>query len=126
MRAATLAVSSLLVMVTPSRAEQLCVTYAKAKIVADDGRYLGSVTSVYDPESILNKYGNYGNEYSSTSIWNEYGRYGGKYSGLSPFNPYATKPPSIVQNKKTIGRLTVNRTMQGSVSPYFLQKCKYQ
>ena len=125
MRAPILAVFLSLAAIAPAQAEQLCSTYTGAKIVADDGRYLGKVSGTFDPESILNKYGNYGSKYSSTSIWNEYGHYGGEYSGLSPFNPYARKPPSLMQDKKVIGRLTVNKTMTGAVSPYFLQKCKY-
>lgn len=126
MRAAVLAVFFLFMAVVPSHAEIKCETYANAKIVADDGRYLGKIASESDSESILNKYGNYGNKYGPASIWNDYGHYGGKYSGFSPFNPYSRKPPQIVtQTGKKIGLLTVNRTVTGAVSPYFLQGCRY-
>jgi hypothetical protein len=125
MRALILAFFSLFTMLTPLHAELRCDTYANAKIVADDGRYLGKIGNVSDSESILNKYGNYGSKYGSSSIWNDYGHYGGQYSGLSPFNLYSRKPPQIKKNDKVIGRLTVNRSITGGVSPYFLQKCRY-
>lgn len=128
MRAAILATLSFSLLAALDHAhaqELLCDTYAGAKIVADDKRFLGNISSVYDPESILNKYGNYGSKYSPSSIWNEYGHYGGTYSGISPFNPYSTKPPQIVLNGKTIAHLSVSKTMHGAVSPYFLKKCKY-
>ena len=36
--------------------------------------YLGKLNAnEYDPESIWNEYGKYGNKYNSNSIWNEYG-----------------------------------------------------
>ena len=31
--------------------------------------------------------------------------------------------PQIVKDKKTLGRLTVNKSIKGGVSPYYLQKC---
>lgn len=125
MRAVALAAFTLLANVHLAQAQEVCQTLAGAKVLADDNQkqYLGLIASKYDADSIFNKYGTYGNKYSSNSIWNEYGRYGGKYSGFSPFNPYSTRPPQIVKDKKTIGRLTVNKSTKGGVSPYFLQKC---
>ncbi len=55
-----------------------------------DGRYLGSVnTNRYDPYSVANPYGQYGNPYMPNSINNPYGVYGSPYSSYSVRNPYA-------------------------------------
>jgi hypothetical protein len=123
MRVWSFAIFSLLAAANPSRAQELCQTYAGAKVIADDKQYLGLIASKYESESVFNKYGTYGTKYSANSIWNEYGHYGGTYSGFSPFNPYSTKPPQIVKNDKTLGRLTVNKSVKGGVSPYYLEKC---
>lgn len=65
-------------------------------IVAEDGTYLGKITSNrFDNDSILNEYGDHGGKYSDHSIFNEYGDYGGKYSSHSPFNAYTATPPRI-------------------------------
>lgn len=58
------------------------------------GKYLGNLsTNRYDPDSVSNPYGRYGNKFSPDSINNEYGQYGSKYSNDSP---HATNAPKIV------------------------------
>ena len=52
------------------------------------GQFMGNVnTNKYDPNSIANPYGAYGNKYSPTSINNPYGA-GNPYNPDSPTNPY--------------------------------------
>lgn len=59
------------------------------RLYSADGHYLGNVnTNKYDPNSISNPYGRYGNPYSPDSINNPYGRYGNPYSAQSVRNPY--------------------------------------
>jgi hypothetical protein len=59
--------------------------------------YLGCVNcDDYNPNSIWNEYGKYGNNYNAISIWNDYGTYGNDYSQYSPWNEYASYPPVIV------------------------------
>ena len=123
MRASALAIIVLLAGISFAQAQEACTTLAGAKVIADDKRYLGLIASKYNSESVFNEYGSYGSKYSANSIWNEYGHYGGTYSSFSPFNPYTTKPPEVVKNNKTVGRLTVNKSIKGGVSPYLLQKC---
>ena len=66
------------------------------KIVAQDGTYLGELSdNPYDPDSVANPYGRYGNPYSPTSIKNPYSKYGSPYSSQSPNNPYATQAPLL-------------------------------
>lgn len=65
------------------------------KIYAEDGTYLGKLsTNRYDPESISNPYGRYGNPYGNTLV-NPYSRYGSPYSPLSWSNPYTRSAPRI-------------------------------
>lgn len=72
--------------------------------------YLGKLNAnEYDPESIWNEYGKYGNKYNSNSIWNEYGKYGSDYSQYSPFNEYASHPPVLKdKNGRFYGYFTAN------------------
>ncbi|MBU4509481.1 PKD domain-containing protein [bacterium] len=95
-------------------------TIAKLYLVAEDGTYLGKLTTnEFDSDSIFNEYGTYGSKYSSKSIWNEYGTYGSKYSSQSAFNDYTFTPPYIVTSDGTIyGRLTTNKFISGAISPY--------
>ena len=95
-------------------------TIAKLYLVAEDGTYLGKLTTnKFDSDSIFNEYGTYGSKYSSKSIWNEYGTYGSKYSSQSAFNDYTFTPPYIVTSDGTIyGRLTTNKFISGAISPY--------
>jgi len=95
-------------------------TIAKLYLFAEDGTYLGKLTTnEFDSDSIFNEYGTYGSKYSSKSIWNEYGTYGSKYSSQSAFNDYTFTPPYIVTSDGTIyGRLTTNKFISGAISPY--------
>ena len=92
-------------------------------ILANDGQFLGKLClNIYDPESILNRYGLYGNQYSTTSIYNKYSMYGSQYSSLSPFNPYTSTPPTIYLRGVKNGVLSVNRYLYMSVDPMNIQE----
>lgn len=103
----------------------ICQYVSGASILADDGKYLGKISSEYASESIFNEYGTYGSEYSSDSIWNTYGSYGGKYATGSPFNPYSSVPPILVKNGQLIAYLSVNKALNGAINPYFLKTCTF-
>ena len=91
-------------------------------IVANDGQYLGKLTSnIYDVDSILNIYGLYGSPYSSTSIKNKYGIYGSPYSSLSPYNSYTSTPPVIYLRGSRYGYLSVNQFLFGCVNPFQIE-----
>ena len=84
------------------------------KLYADDGTYLGKVSSnQYDPESISNPYGKYGSKYSSTSINNPYSKYGSEYSSQSSNNEYTTSAPKMYgsdyNGTEYLGKLSKNR-----------------
>jgi len=92
-----------------------------AVIVANDGQFLGKITTnSLDAKSIINPLGSYGSELSSTSIFNELGRYGSELSSLSPSNPLASKPPMIYKDGEFIAYLTVNTIKTPRVDPYAL------
>ena len=76
-------------------------------ILASDGQFLGRLClNIYDPESVSNIYGLYGNPYSS----------------LSHFNPYTTTPPSIYLRGMKVGVLSINNFLMGSVDPRQVQE----
>jgi hypothetical protein len=106
-------------------AQDVCQHVSGAKVIADDGKFLGIIASQYSTDSIFNEYGSHGSEYSSDSIWNEYGSYGGKYSSNSPFNDYTSSAPLIIKDNRVIGRLTTNKHLQNAINPYILKSCDF-
>lgn len=97
-----------------------------AKIFAQDkeGTYLGKICNEYDSESIFNEYAQYGSEFGASSIWNNLSEFGSETSTISPFNPTSTTPPRIQKDGITIGYLSVCRTVNGVISPYFIKSLK--
>lgn len=115
--------------VTPCAANDVCDVVKGAILLAQDdsNTYLGKITNGYDAESIFNEYGSFGSEYSSTSVWNKYGNFGSEYSSYSPHNSYTSTPPMIVKNRKVVGYLTANKSIQPSITPNLLKAlCKDQ
>ena len=92
-----------------------------AVIRAQDGTYLGLISSdPYEPDSIVNAYGTYGNPFSPSSIRNQYGTYGGQYGAQSPYNPYSVNPPVVIKNGRIVAYLTVNQSLRPAISPHDL------
>lgn len=90
--------------------------------------YIGNYnTNQYDPKSVNNSYGQYGNKYSSQSVNNPYGQYGSRYSNTSSTNPYATNAPKLYdQNGNYRGKLSSNKYDPESISnPYGRYGSKY-
>ncbi|UCD95331.1 MAG: hypothetical protein JSU69_04580 [Candidatus Zixiibacteriota bacterium] len=89
-----------------------------AKIVAADGTFLGIIsTRPFDPDSIANEFGEYGNEFKPKSIFNEFGQYGNRLSSLSPFNPMAAAPPKISRDDRFVAYLTKNSFLSPRIDP---------
>ncbi|GAA0613229.1 hypothetical protein [Paenochrobactrum glaciei] len=108
---------------TTGHAQSLCQQISGANIVAQDGTFLGNVSSQFDSKSVLNEFGTHGSEFSGQSIWNEFGSYGGKFSDKSPFNEFSSTPPMIIKNGRVIGYLSVQRA-SNTLNPYILKTCK--
>ncbi|MCS7173981.1 MAG: hypothetical protein N0A24_11550 [Armatimonadetes bacterium] len=64
----------------------------------------------FDPDSVCNRFGEYGSRFSSRSIWNRFGDYGSRFSPYSPWNRLALYPPVIVDRQGNFyGYFTSNR-----------------
>lgn len=84
---------------------------------ANHRTFLGCLCSEFDSDSVLNKYGTFGNPYSSETIWNKYGDYGSRYSDTSVCNRYATNPPVVVTSAGDfMGFLTLDRYKSGAIT----------
>jgi hypothetical protein len=93
----------------------------KSTLIADDGTYLGKVSSSqFDSESICNSFGRYGSEFSSTSVRNEFSRYGSEFSSQSAYNEFTSTPPRIIYQGSVVGYLTKNEFKAGAVDPDIL------
>ena len=89
-----------------------------AIVVADDGQFLGKITtSSIDRASLINSIGPYGSDISSTSIFNDIGKYGSDISRLSPFNDITSTPPRIFKWERFIGYLTTNTIKTPRIDP---------
>lgn len=94
--------------------EDIRATRGESYLMANDGTYLGKLTSNdFDTDSLLNDFGPYGNEFSPKSIFNEFGTYGSEFSSQSPFNEFSTTPPKIFVNGDLYGFLTINDFVAG-------------
>lgn len=66
--------------------------------------------SKYDPKSIWNTSGTYGNKYNRTCIWNTNCPYGNKYSQYSPWNSAGSCPPILMDKSgNSYGFFTINK-----------------
>lgn len=90
----------------------------KSYIEAQDGQFLGKITSnIHSTDSILNIYGPFGSQYSTTSIFNQYSQYGSQYGSYSINNPHCTQPPKLFINGKLIGYISANQYIHKRISP---------
>ena len=94
-----------------------CYELEGAKIIAEDGTFLGTLDDHYDSESIYNDYSDHGSDYCSDCIWNEYSDYGSDYSSESPFNEYASDPPILIKDGEVVGTLTIDPYDYDGVDP---------
>ncbi len=93
----------------------------EARIVADDGQFLGRITpDTIAVDSLVNPFGAHGNQFSTVSIFNSNSAYGGTFSLLSPFHPTTFSPPRIIRNSQTLARLTINPAFSPRVDPFGL------
>ena len=89
-----------------------------ARLVAQDGQFLGIISfEKFNPDSINNKTGEYGNHFKPFSIVNELGKYGSSFSPYSAFNEQAQLPPKIVLADRFIAYLTCNQMLSPRIDP---------
>ncbi len=89
--------------------QDLIVFDGKLELYAQDGRFLGLLSSQYnEPNSILNP-SKYGSASYINSIYYQHGTYGGQYGKHSPYNRYCRCPPVIVFQQQYLGLVTKNK-----------------
>lgn len=113
----------LFLVAMPVVASDLCEIVNGSVIIGQDSKntYLGKITNSFDSDSIFNEFGTYGNEFSSDSIWNEFSTFGNEFNSYSPFNEFSSSPPMIIKDRKVIGYLSANKSIETSVSPNILK-----
>jgi hypothetical protein len=81
----------------------------KLELYAQDGQFLGILSSdLNDSNSIINRR-TYGNAYNINSIYYEHGIYGGQYGQHSPYNRCCLYPPTIVFQQQYVGIVSKNK-----------------
>ncbi len=81
-------------------------------VFAPNGQFLGIINdNPFDPDSLCNPFGNYGNKFSSTSIWNQFSNYGNSFATYSAFNNVTSTPPIIFANTQPLAYLSTNSTL---------------
>ena len=96
-----------------------CNKYEGAKIIGEDGEYLGEVGPSWKTDSIYNTSSQYSSTWSSSSIFNSNSKYGNSYSSTSAFNESASEPPKIITNDGDVKYLSVGPSWDSSrLHPY--------
>ncbi|NER98923.1 MAG: hypothetical protein F6J86_34730 [Symploca sp. SIO1B1] len=79
------------------------------QLYADDGTFLGLLsTDSWNDLSIINPR-TYANPYTLDSIQNKNGFYGSTYGLFSPYNPHCLTPPWILVDGQPVIAVTVNQ-----------------
>jgi hypothetical protein len=89
--------------------QDLITLDGKLELYAQDGHFLGLLSSDrHDPNSIINLR-TYGNAHNINSIHYEYGIYGGQYGQHSPYNCCCLYPPTIVFQQQFVAIVSKNK-----------------
>ncbi len=92
--------------------------YWEQEVIAADGQFLGVINDdPFDPESLANPYGVYGDQFSVLSVWNSFSIYGSEFSDLSAYDPFAADPPGVYLNGVLMGFLTTNPDFFPQIDP---------
>jgi len=96
-----------------------CNKFNGAKIVGQDGEYLGELGPSWNRDSIYNSSSEYSSTWSSNSIFNDNSKYGNSYSSTSAFNESASSPPKIITESGEERYLSVGPSWDSSrLNPY--------
>ena len=97
-----------------------CNKFEGAKIIAEDGTYLGELGPKWKTNSIFNDSSKYSSSWSSESVYNSDSKYGNSWSSESVFNDSASNPPLIISKKEeVIGKLSIGPIWDNSrYNPY--------
>ena len=89
--------------------QELISLDGKLELYAQNGRFLGLLSSNrHDPNSIIDRR-TYGNPHKIDSIYYEHGIYGGQYGLHSPYNRCCLYPPVLVLQQQYVALLSKNK-----------------
>jgi hypothetical protein len=97
-----------------------CSKFNGARIIGEDGDYLGKLGPNYMSDSIYNDSSSYSGSWSTDSIFNTSSKYGNSYSNNSVFNDTASYPPVILsEDGEVLGRLSIGPSyLSDRYNPY--------
>ena len=84
-----------------------CNKFDGAKIISQDGEYLGQLGPSWNRDSIFNSSSEYSSTWSSDSIFNDNSKHGNSYSSTSVFNESASNPPQIITDDGDVKYLSI-------------------
>ncbi len=89
--------------------QELISLDGKLELYAQDGHFLGLLSSERsDPNSIINLK-TYGNPRNLNSIYYEHGIYGGQYGQYSPYNHCCLYPPTLILQQQCVALISKNK-----------------
>jgi|TARA_B110000263_G_scaffold75559_1_gene66007 hypothetical protein len=105
-----------------------CNKFDEAKILGENGEFLGTLGPSWKSDSIFNTSSTYSSTWSSVSIFNESSKYGNTYSSTSVFNESAPNPPQIVSKDGFLGYLSIGPSWNSErFNPYdFKYTCDWE
>ena len=96
-----------------------CNKFDGAKIISQDGEYLGQLGPSWNRDSIFNSSSEYSSTWSSDSIFNDNSKHGNSYSSTSVFNESASSPPQIITDDGDVKYLSIGPSWDSNrLNPY--------
>ena len=96
-----------------------CNKFDGAKIISQDGEYLGQLGPSWNRDSIFNSSSEYSSTWSSDSIFNDNSKHGNSYSSTSVFNESASNPPQIITDDGDVKYLSIGPSWDyNRLNPY--------
>ena len=96
-----------------------CNKFDGAKIISQDGEYLGQLGPSWNRDSIFNSSSEYSSTWSSDSIFNDNSKHGNSYSSTSVFNESASNPPQIITDDGDVKYLSIGTSWDSNrLNPY--------
>tara|TARA_Y100000996_G_scaffold103254_1_gene75400 strand:+ start:397 stop:786 length:390 start_codon:yes stop_codon:yes gene_type:complete len=96
-----------------------CNKFDGAKIISQDGEYLGQLGPSWNRDSIFNSGSEYSSTWSSDSIFNDNSKHGNSYSSTSVFNESASNPPQIITDDGDVKYLSIGPSWDSNrLNPY--------
>ena len=104
-----------------------CNKFDGAKIISQDGEYLGQLGPSWNRDSIFNSSSEYSSTWSSDSIFNDNSKHGNSYSSTSVFNESASNPPQIITDDGEVKYLSIGPSWDSNrQNPYdFKNTCDW-